>query len=973
MRKIATLGLLVLLAVLAMPTASALENTTYYFDPPNPIASGCGDTVVRVMAHAPYDLNVAEFAINSSSCIDIVACDFNPAWTMAAWNGVTGYVPDCWGPGHDWFSTWAISDLSGPDVWICNITINCTDPSCSYCTSHLNFTCGLDCSLCMFIAGNASSGNLLLNATNGTFTCGEEPTEVDLNVTNIYFNPGDKRANETLRVYVNQSNDIAAVVHNNGPADVTGDFDVCFEVDGNQIDCVTVTGGLLAGDDIVVPATWTPPCGLYPVMLDYPLQSLPFTINVTADCNCGNCPNCPDGSCGKITETDEANNTLSMYVPAIQNNYIGGVVNNGYKSKHFDCDTLEDPLSDYWVVYRDLPGGGLTYNVTGAELILNPGATDTRVHTTTIPGDTVKKAMLFVYWRGDGYTYPSGLMANLSANMSSVCGTSPAVMPIEATYYDSKGFEKYLAPMGVYIYNVTDLVCTNSGNPVDYTVNVTNIDGSNTTKLMGEMLVVVYEGDGSSDLVDIWINEGTDYLMAADATHGSYAFHVSPAEATATIPFSGTDTIPSTITSANLTAVVGYGEKLGSNLLFNGNVIKKDAWMNQAYPSSHIDVEELDVTSDFIVGSTNSMGFMDNTSNGFYAYNTFLVVTKSGDAKIGIDQPKYVQPQDQFYVNITVDPMGQEISAVQYDLYYNTSVIWAEWANPGPFLSQDGADTDVVFKEIYNEWDVANHIGRITYAETTLAPLGSGVLPNVTEPGVLTHICFSAIGEPNTSSDLWFLDVKMSGPNKTEVLVNITNCSVLIYENKDPVANATSKYWVSNVASKFQCFAKLCCCNSHGGDDDWKGKNITYVRWDFGDGQYGTSEGLEDCQKPHMYTSWNWIGEDATGYYIPFIAQLTVRDDGCPPKSNTTAVQVTVYIAGDTNGDGIVDIYDAACVGKHWMQEADNNPPENCTRYWTEEQADEADLNNDNTVDIIDAMIVGTNWDHIAWYPYELE
>ena len=167
------LFILALLAVLVIPTASALETTTYYFDPPNPIASGCGDTVVRVMAHAPYDLNVAEFAINSSSCIDIVACDFNPAWTMAAWNGVTGYVPDCWGPGHDWFSTWAISDLSGPDVWICNITINCTDPSCSYCTSHLNFTCGLDCSLCMFIAGNRSGGNLLLNATNGTFTCGE--------------------------------------------------------------------------------------------------------------------------------------------------------------------------------------------------------------------------------------------------------------------------------------------------------------------------------------------------------------------------------------------------------------------------------------------------------------------------------------------------------------------------------------------------------------------------------------------------------------------------------------------------------------------------------------------------------------------------------------------------------------------------------------------------------------------------------
>ena len=169
------LFILALLAVLVIPTASAMENTTYYFDPPNPIASGCGDTVVRVMAHAPYGLNVVEFAINSSPCIDIVDCEFNPAWTMTGWNGTTGTIPKCWGPGHDWFSTWAIFDLEGPEAWICNITIRCKDPSCTYCKTNMNFTCGLDPGLCMFIVAHSTHGIIPHNATNGIFTCGEAP------------------------------------------------------------------------------------------------------------------------------------------------------------------------------------------------------------------------------------------------------------------------------------------------------------------------------------------------------------------------------------------------------------------------------------------------------------------------------------------------------------------------------------------------------------------------------------------------------------------------------------------------------------------------------------------------------------------------------------------------------------------------------------------------------------------------------
>jgi hypothetical protein len=330
--------------------------------------------------------------------------------------------------------------------------------------------------------------------------------------------------------------------------------------------------------------------------------------------------------------------------------------------------------------------------------------------------------------------------------------------------------------------------------------------------------------------------------------------------------------------------------------------------------------------------------------------------------QIGVDQPEYVPPQGQVIVNITVDPRSIVISAVQYDLYYNTSVVWAEWANPGPLLKQNGADTDVVVRVIDNRWDIKNKVGKIAYAETTLGS-GDGNLPSVNASGTITTICFTALGEVNTSSYLDFGDVGISDPDK----LNVPCCILTNCDNEDPVAVAKSMHRVSNVASKFQCFAALCCCNSYGGCDAGAGETITYVRWDFGDGVYETSQGMGDCQKQHEYMTWNWVGGE-TGHYVNFTAYLNVMDGGCPPESNTTSVEVVVYIAGDTNGDGIVNVFDLASVGKHWGAST-TGPSGTCGYYWADPQQDEADLNNDGDVDTLDVMIVGTNWNHLAYPP----
>jgi len=448
----------------------------------------------------------------------------------------------------------------------------------------------------------------------------------DLSVTDVLVNPGDGRSEGIVRVYVNQSNNISAVVYNAGPDGVAGDFDVCFEADGTTIGCTAVTGGLAADTNTTVSIGWTPACANYSVAPGFPPQSLTLTINVTADCNCSSCPNClDDGSSGMITESNEVNNTLSKVISALQTfsgyDVIGGVVNNGYRSKNFDCNATEEPLDQF--KYYDLVGGGVEYNVSGEKVsTFAPQATSTRVHHIDLPDSaTVQDARLYVYWYdkwGNYKTYPGGCLANLSVNFS---GTDLAP---EKVCQDSKAFGYYQSPKGSLVFNVTSLM-SGSG---DYTAIVKNIEfiGGNNTTLLGELLTVVYSDVGGGYKVRIWALEGTDYLMAADDTHGSYDYSVSPAEATATVAFSGSINL-TTAVSARLVTVVSQGMGPGSELLFNGDIIKTNAWdtPTEAHPSSEINIEDV-LVMDNLTASGNNMGFRDNGTSGMQASNAYLVV-----------------------------------------------------------------------------------------------------------------------------------------------------------------------------------------------------------------------------------------------------------------------------------------------------------------------------------------------------------
>jgi hypothetical protein len=169
--------------------------------------------------------------------------------------------------------------------------------------------------------------------------------------------------------------------------------------------------------------------------------------------------------------------------------------------------------------------------------------------------------------------------------------------------------------------------------------------------------------------------------------------------------------------------------------------------------------------------------------------------------------------------------------------------------------------------------------------------------------------------------------------------------------NYAPVAIARSVHRHNNVGAICTCNAIFNASSSYDPDG-----SITDYQWDFGDGTPGTG-GLAE----HTYSSCNWNG---TGY-DPFIVSLAVSDDIDPLINDSVTITVNVYIAGDANGDGVVNIGDSVMVGYYWGSMCNTNA--DGLRWYDNPAADMADMNNDGHVNIGDTIPVGYCWGHTAW------
>ena len=184
-----------------------------------------------------------------------------------------------------------------------------------------------------------------------------------------------------------------------------------------------------------------------------------------------------------------------------------------------------------------------------------------------------------------------------------------------------------------------------------------------------------------------------------------------------------------------------------------------------------------------------------------------------------------------------------------------------------------------------------------------------------------------------------------SGLNKYSAYINQTTT----VPNHAPIGIARSVHYHNNVGSIYPSKAIFNASTSYDPDG-----SIANYYWDFGDGITGTGALVE-----HVYSSYKWNG---TGY-DPFILGLTVIDDIDPLINDTISIPVNVYIAGDVNGDGRVNIADAVIFGLEFG--ADCICTDQC--WEGNDNGDQADLNNDRRVNIGDAMILGTNWGETAW------
>ena len=199
--------LLILLAVLAIPTASA--HVTLYFDPQSSSVENSDTTYVRVMANvtSPDNLYAGQIGIyHDDACAEIMDVQWSSnIFTMLSfWNADS----DCYGTDYDWIAYMFMTPQSDGVVEICNITIrsNC---SLDYCTTPLIWSCGRLCDACPIQVINSSNNNLYPDRAtlkNGTFESGtipsaetfSKPLYTGWNLISLPLDPEDNSAGAVL-------------------------------------------------------------------------------------------------------------------------------------------------------------------------------------------------------------------------------------------------------------------------------------------------------------------------------------------------------------------------------------------------------------------------------------------------------------------------------------------------------------------------------------------------------------------------------------------------------------------------------------------------------------------------------------------------------------------------------------------------------------------------------------------------------
>ena len=301
-----------------------------------------------------------------------------------------------------------------------------------------------------------------------------------------------------------------------------------------------------------------------------------------------------------------------------------------------------------------------------------------------------------------------------------------------------------------------------------------------------------------------------------------------------------------------------------------------------------------------------------------------LIVPVSAATTISVSDV-FFEPGDDATISVAINNVSN-LGVANIDIAYDPSVVCITTVNNSDFGN--------LYPVINNTIGLAK-IGGVDY--------GDGLNGDVK----LADILLKAVGDAYETSTLNLTVNELKEASATETTISATVDSGTAVLNLPPVAVPRSLHRYNNIGD----LGRAIFNGSASYDPSTDGSVINYG-WDFGDGENGTGETVE-----HVYSSGPWNG---TGYE-PFGVRLRVKDNG--DLSNSTLIPVNVYIAGDVNGDGEVNILDAVMVGKYWRATCNG-----CGDYvWDDKGADRADLNNDCEINILDAVIIGANWRKTAW------
>ena len=397
-------------------------------------------------------------------------------------------------------------------------------------------------------------------------------------------------------IFVDTTNVFTVHVENQGTANVSGSFDVSWQIT-DDVSSILASGtgtitGLNTGEEKTFNFEWKPTV----------LQNT--SVSATVD------------SGAVVAESDETNNDHSVtYVsgtgilPLSDWGYGGDEPLTNYKTG--------EVIGDLIYTFGDsayLGGYNNPWSTYAVNFSLGSDINQINNAVEGVGSGTVQDARLYMYYTW--YRTPLGWPADPEQKMTMAFDGNP--ISTDVKYEDSCGFGTYGDyKYGTFAYNVTSYV-TGDGA---YQAILTNDNTGDThaTGIYGMALLVIYE-DGSKSLKEYHIAEGHDLLKQyyKSSSTGRYSYHVLPEDVTSTFNMpEATGGHTNLFTVAH--AAASSPDK--SRLYFNAEWWS-DPWTT-VFGSTGTDI--VDVT--LLNNNPNTVAFQDR-GDGYSATNAILISEK---------------------------------------------------------------------------------------------------------------------------------------------------------------------------------------------------------------------------------------------------------------------------------------------------------------------------------------------------------